>query len=83
MLRGFKFSLRLESVKLQLFIPENKIVREHKLLPNFEFDLSILGVFVDILDQNVIVRVLLKEIKVNDFFRKDIRRTLTHFNTSS
>lgn len=36
-----------------------------------------------LIDINIIVRVLLKEIKVNDFFRKDIRRTLTHFNTSS
>lgn len=70
MVSGLKFSLRLESIKLQVFTQQLSIKREHKQLPNLEFELAILAVLVSVQNTNVVLKVLLKEIKLLDYFKR-------------
>ena len=53
MLSGFKFSLRLETIRVQLHTTSFKIRREHKELPFIEFELAILAVLAAIINANV------------------------------
>ena len=66
-----------------MFVPENKIVREHKNLPNFEFWLAYFGVGVEIWDENLKVKVQLKDISLTDYYRKDTSRITASFNSNS
>jgi hypothetical protein len=70
MLSGFKFSLRVEGIKAKLF-GNKKIVKAHQPLPRLEFCLDMLTVTAGIQGQNLLAKVLLKEIRLVDYFKKD------------
>jgi hypothetical protein len=65
---AFKFVLKLEGVRVAVQIPTHKIIREHKELPNLEFFIGLVSVSLGIVEQNVIVKVVLKEIKLIDYY---------------
>lgn len=74
MLEGFKFSFRLEGVRVSIFTPEFKIVKEHKILPNMEFDLALFGIYLTIVEGNVVVKIMLREMKLVDYFAREAHR---------
>lgn len=70
MLTGFKFSLRLEGIKAKLF-GNKKMVRAHQPLPRVEFCLDLLALSANIQGANLLAKVLLKEIRLVDYFKRE------------
>lgn len=70
MLTGFKFSLRLEGIKAKLF-GNKKMVRAHQPLPRVEFCLDLLAVSANIQGANLLAKVLLKELRLVDYFKRE------------
>jgi hypothetical protein len=53
-------------------------------MPNVEFDLSLLTVQAELQWSNLISRVLIKEIKVVDFFKREAEKTsIKHLQNST
>lgn len=71
MLSGTRLSFRLERVRMAINTPGLKIRREHKDMPNFEYDLGMLYVQTVIEGANVIAKVMIKEMKVIDYFKRE------------
>ena len=71
MLSGTKLTFRLEGVKVAINTPGLKIKREHKELPNFEYDLNLLYVHAVLEGANVVAKVMVKEMKVVDYFKRE------------
>lgn len=71
LLTAVKFVLKLEGVRATVSIPDKKIVRQHKEEPNLEMQMGIVAVLLGVMEQNVIVKVLLKEIKVVDYYKRE------------
>lgn len=76
MLTGFKFSMRLEGVKIKVFT-EKKIRKQQQELPHFEFNLDMVTVMAEIRNVNLVAKVLLKEIRLIDFFKREASRTFS------
>lgn len=69
MISGTKFCLRLEGVGFAIKTPGMRVIREHKELPNFEMNLNLLYIHALIEDTNVNAKVMIKEIKLIDYFK--------------
>ena len=70
MLTGFKFSLRLEGVRAKLF-GNKKMVKAHQPLPRLEVCVDLLAVSANIQGQNLVAKVLLKEVRLVDYFKRE------------
>jgi hypothetical protein len=73
MLMGFKFSLRLEKIHAKIF-PKKRIKRQHQELPCIEFNLEMLAVIAQVHSLNLVAKVLLKEIRLIDYFKREDQR---------
>lgn len=75
MLSGTRISFRLQGVKVAINTPGLKIVREHKDLPNFEYDLNMVYVHAIIEGANVVAKLMINEMKVLDYFKREPEKT--------
>jgi hypothetical protein len=71
MISGTKFSLRLEAIKLGVYAPEIVIKREHRELPILEYEFGILAVLASINGAILTAKVLAKEMKMIDVYRRE------------
>ena len=83
MLSGTLFSLRLEAVRFSIYTPGMMIKRQQQELPNLHFDLGPLCVAVAIQNERLVAKILIKEIKLLDYFKKEMEKTsLRHIQGS-
>ena len=75
MLSGTIFSLRLEALRFSVYTPGMQIKRQQSELPNLHFDLGPLCVALAIQDERLIAKVLIKEIKLLDYFKKEMEKS--------
>ena len=71
MLSGTRLSFRLEGVKVAISAPNLKIRREHKDIPNFEYEMNLLYTHAVIEGANVVAKVMIKEMRVIDYFKRE------------
>jgi len=71
MLSGVKISFRMESIRILVFTPEVLIMKEQKELANLDIEIGMLGLFLNIVEENIIAKVLLREIKMIDYFKPE------------
>ena len=71
MLSGTRVSFRLEGIKVAINTPGLKIRREHKDLPNFEYDMGLLYIHAILEGSNLIAKIMIKEMKVIDYYKRE------------
>lgn len=71
---GIKFSVRIESVLLSLNTPEISIKKQHLFLPLFEYHIGMIILAGDVKNTTLSVRLLLHEMKVIDYFKREVER---------
>jgi hypothetical protein len=76
MLTGFRFTLRLEAIRAKVFA-EKRIRKQQQDLPALEFNLDIVAVIASLINTNLVAKVLLKEIKLVDYFKREAPRSFS------
>lgn len=70
MLGGFTFAFKIEGISLKVF-GSNVIKRKGRDLPSVEVDIGVIAILLAIQNERVGAKILLKEIKVLEYFRRD------------
>jgi hypothetical protein len=69
-LDGFNFTFKLQGLKVHIF-PWEVVWRQSQPIPLLEVEVGVVALFISILKANVAANVLLKEIKLIEYYRKD------------
>jgi hypothetical protein len=69
-LGGFNFTLKLEGIKVRLH-GANQIKRQNVDIPELEIDIGCIAIMAAIYNERVAVRILLQEIKMVEYFRRE------------
>lgn len=83
MISGFKFNLRLEAVRSAVFAPSFKIWKGQVQMPILEFQLNNLAVLASINEAMLNAKVLIKEMKVVDFYKREPEKQSSKFIANS
>lgn len=75
MLSGTRLNLRLEGVKVAINTPGLKIIREHKDLPNLEYELSLFYLLAILEGSHLTAKIMIKEMKVIDYYKREPEKT--------
>jgi len=70
MLGGFSFTFKIEGVCLKLYT-QNAIRRQGRELPALEIDIGVIALLIGIQNEKVLIKLLLKEIKMVEYFRRE------------
>lgn len=70
MLGGFTFAFKIEGISLKVF-GSNVIKRKGRDIPSVEVDIGVIAILLAIQNERVGAKILLKEIKVLEYFRRD------------
>ena len=76
MLGGFKFTLKLEAIRANVFTGK-KIIKQHIELPQLQFEIGVIAVLMNIQNANVNIKVLVKEIKLLDYYKREMMRAFS------
>lgn len=60
----------MEGVRIRLFA-NNFIKKQNKEIPTLEIDIGVIAVLMAIQNEKVAARILMKEIKMVDFYRRE------------
>ena len=70
MLGGFTFAFKIEGISLKVF-GSNVIKRKGRDIPSVEVEIGVIAILLAIQNERVGAKILLKEIKVLEYFRRD------------
>lgn len=76
MLGGFSFTFKLEGFRVGVFSKQS-IKRQGKDVPTLEIDVGVIAVLMGIQQEKVAAKILLKEIKVLEYYRREEMRAFT------
>lgn len=76
LLDGFNFTLKVEGVKVNLYALEIRR-RQNQPIPLLEVDVGVIAVFVSILKEMVGAKILLKEVKLTEYYRREQMRAFS------
>ena len=80
MLGGFNFTYKIEGVSIKIFAKE-AVMRQGRAFPSLQIDVGVVAILMGILNADVMARILVKEIRLVDFFKRDQTKAMnSHLN---
>jgi len=70
MLGGFNFTFKIEGVSIKIFAKE-AVMRQGRAFPSLQIDVGVIAILMGILNADVMARILVKEVRLVDFFKRD------------
>jgi hypothetical protein len=72
-LGGFQFTFKIEGICVRLF-PKEISKRQNREIPSLEIDIGVIAVLLAIMNERVATKVILKEIKILEYYRREQMR---------
>lgn len=75
-LGGFNLNFKMEGIKIKIFTA-NVIKKQNVQIPSLEIDIGVIAILMGIQQEKVALKVLLKEIKIVEYYRRELMRAFS------